>query len=236
MKKWTFQPEKVKRAIAALKKSGRKIPSIERHAGEVLKRHQWQCYASAINFTAPIEVEKCGRFNPVGGCIAVWYASDAALTAMAESYGRMVQLVQTVSYPESVLDQHYICSVDVLKEVEVIDVVALLALLHIPLDSLENEDYTFPQWLMERLYTEFGDEYDGIAYDSRHRRYKKCFAFWRKPQSNELFKDTAGGMTSLKDYKEYDAEIFPSDWRSLYISGEDMLEELLNFEITPELQ
>nr|VXZ81510.1 RES domain [Klebsiella pneumoniae] len=109
--------------------------------------------------------------------MAVWYASDSALTAAAEAYGRLFHLKGTISYPESVLSQHYMCSVDVARTVKVIDVVALCELLHIPLDSLENEDYTFPQWLMEHLYTHFGRDYDGIAYTSRHKRYKRCYAF-----------------------------------------------------------
>ncbi|MGE9627386.1 RES family NAD+ phosphorylase, partial [Escherichia coli] len=68
--------------------------------------------------------------------MAVWYASDSALTAAAEAYGRLLHLEGTISYPESVLSQHYMCSVDVMRPVKVIDVVALCELLHIPLDSL----------------------------------------------------------------------------------------------------
>jgi hypothetical protein len=72
--------------------------------------------------------------------IPIWYAADSSLTAMAESYGRLLHIQGTTSFPESVLDQHYICSVDILRFVKVIDVVGLCEVLHIPLDSLENED------------------------------------------------------------------------------------------------
>ncbi|MCA6984005.1 RES family NAD+ phosphorylase [Pectobacterium brasiliense] len=164
MIKWTFDKTVVAQGIAAQNNSGR-IPAINIQQGpDLLKRHQRKLYKSAINFSAPIEKDDCGRYNPLGGSVAVWYASDSALTAAAEAYGRLFHLKGTISYPESVLSQHYMCSVDVVRTVKVIDVVALCELLHIPLDSLENEDYTFPQWLMEHLYTHFGRDYDGIAY------------------------------------------------------------------------
>lgn len=234
MKRWIFAPEKVARDIATLKLRQRRDLDLALCANSVLKRHQWKKYASAINFTAPYEITACGRFNPPGGEIAVWYASDSALTSMAESYGRVLQLQGTIAYPEVALQSHYICSVDVLRPVKTINVVRLCELLHIPLNALESEDYAFTQWLMHHLFAEYGEEYDGIAYDSRHLRYKKCFAFWRKLTGDIPFKDTAGGMVPLLDYKEYNVELFPPGWMDLYMSGDDMLEILLNFRITPE--
>ena len=169
-----------------------------------------------------------------GGSVAVWYASDSALTAAAEAYGRLYHLKGTKSYPESVLSQHYMCSVDVMKTVKVIDVVALCELLHIPLDSLENEDYTFTQWLMEHLYTHFGRDYDGIAYTSRHKRYKRCYAFWERPGITPAFTDTPQGMAPYASYVETDKGMFPKWWHKGMMSGEEMFEELPGFEITPE--
>lgn len=237
MDKWIFEPEKVARGIDALKVQGRNELIIELEERSVVKRHQWKRYASAINFTAPQDASDCGRFNPPGGKIAVWYASDAALTGMAESYGRTLQLHGTVQYPESLMDVHVICSVEVTRRVRLIDIVKLCELLHIPLDSLESENYTFTQWLMERLHTEFGEEFDGIAYDSRHKRYKKCFAFWSQPGSGVPFKDTPNGIVTVSAYKEYDKAIFPSDMKDReYITGEEMLELILNFEVTAEPQ
>ncbi|WP_017348627.1 RES family NAD+ phosphorylase [Pantoea sp. A4] len=236
MKKWNFVPEKVAQEIAALKVTERKDTKIELSENSVLKRHQWKRYESSINFTAPQDSRDCGRYNPLGGRIAVWYASDAALTGMAESYGRVLQLHGTVQYPESLMAVHVICSVDVTKKVRVINVVRLCELLHIPLDSLESEDYNFTQWLMEHLYTFYGDKFDGIAYDSRHKRHKKCYAFWSKPGSEVPFKDTTEGIVSLAEYKEYDSSIFPPDWKDDYMSGDEMLELILNFEIMSEPQ
>lgn len=234
MTKWTFEKNIVAQGIAAKNKSGR-IPSIDIQPGSgLLKRHQRALYESAINFRAPIEENECGRYNPPGGCVAVWYASDSALTAAAEAYGRLLHLEGTISYPESVLSQHYMCSVDVMRPVKVIDVVALCELLHIPLDSLENEDYTFTQWLMEHLYTHFGRDYDGIAYTSRHKRYKRCYAFWERPDSTPAFTDTPQGMVPYASYIENDEGIFPKGWHKGTMSGEEMFEELLGFEITPE--
>lgn len=166
--------------------------------------------------------------------MAVWYASDSALTAAAEAYGRLFHLKGTISYPESVLSQHYMCSVDVIRTVKVIDIVALCELLHIPLDSLESEDYTFTQWLMEYLYTHHGNDYDGIAYTSRHKRYKHCYAFWKRPNSTPAFADTPYGMVPYASYRETDTGMFPEWWHKGVMSGEEMFEELLGFEITPE--
>lgn len=234
MNKWTFDKTVVAQGIAAQNNSGR-IPAIDIQQGPgLLKRHQRKLYKSAINFSAPIEKDDCGRYNPPGGSVAVWYASDSALTAAAEAYGRLFHLKGKISYPESVLSQHYMCSVDVARTVTVIDVVALCELLHIPLDSLENEDYTFPQWLMEHLYTHFGRDYDGIAYTSRHKRYKRCYAFWERPGSTPAFTDTPQGMWPYASYVETDEGMFPKGWYKGTMSGEEMFEELLGFEITPE--
>jgi len=234
MTKWKFDKTFVAQGIAAQQQSGR-IPAIDIQQGSgLLKRHQRKLYKSAINFSAPMGKDDCGRYNPLGGSVAVWYASDSALTAAAEAYGRLFHLKGAISYPESVLSQHYMCSVDVVRTVKVIDAVALCELLHIPLDSLENEDYTFPQWLMEHLYTHFGSDYDGIAYTSRHKRYKRCYAFWERQGSTSAFADTPQGIEPYASYLDTDEGMFPEGWHKEMISGEEMFEELLGFEITPE--
>ncbi|MDR8378958.1 RES domain-containing protein, partial [Acinetobacter baumannii] len=78
------------------------------------------------------------------------------------------------NYPEKVLHQHYMCSIDVNRTVKAIDIVGLCQLLHIPPDSVENENYTFTQWLMSYLHTHFGSDFDGISYSGRHYRCKRC--------------------------------------------------------------
>ncbi|HCC0888808.1 TPA: RES family NAD+ phosphorylase [Salmonella enterica] len=234
MNKWIFDENKVAQGILALKGTVR-FPVLTIQSGtDVLKRHQKKLYSSAINFGAPVEDEDCGRYNPLGGRIAVLYASDSSLTAAAEAYGRLLHLTGQIAYPESVLSQHYMCSIDVVRTVVVIDVVGLCQLLHIPLDSLENEDYRFTQWLMEFLHTHFGNDFDGIAYTSRHNRYKRCYAFWECPTSQPAFADTPAGMVPYASYHETDTGIFPKGWNKTSMSGEEMFEELLGFEITSE--
>ncbi|MBS0969373.1 RES family NAD+ phosphorylase [Nissabacter archeti] len=191
-------------------------------------------YESGIHYSAPVEARECGRFNPPGGQIAVLYAADASITAMAEMYGRRCQLEGSVIYPESVLDRHYLCAVETLRTVKVIDMIEILQYMHIPFSDLEGEDYRLPQWLMARLYADYGETFDGIAYDSRHRRYKKCYAFWRQPGRTIPFRDTPGGMWTLREYKEYDSAIFPSGWAESYMTGEALLEEGLNFQIASD--
>ncbi|WP_380180163.1 RES family NAD+ phosphorylase [Kalamiella sp. sgz302252] len=234
MRKWTFQSKATAKAIAELVASGQQIPELVLPEGSILKRHQWRKYQSAIHFSAPDEAEKCGRFNPPGGKIAVWYAADSALTAMAESYGRMFHLARKIAWPESALSQHYLCAVKVTREIKIIDVIRLCELLHIPLDSLENERYNLPQWLMAHLFALYQDKYAGIAYCSRHCRYLKCYAFWQTPGSAGLFSDVPQGMATISQYKEYDTNLFPPGWRQPWMAGDDMLELLLNFEIISE--
>jgi len=234
LNKWMFNENQVAQGILALKRTARIPSEMIRSGTGVLKRHQMKRYASAINFSAPVEWSKCGRYNPPGGSVSVWYASDSSLTAAAEAYGRLFHLTGTIRYPESVLWQHFMCSIDVTRTVEVIDVVSLCQRLHIPLDSLENEDYTFPQWLMAFLHTHFASDYDGIAYSGRHVRYKHCYAFWERPGMLPAFADTPGGMVPYARYQETDSGIFPAWWNKTTMSGEDMFEELLGFEITAE--
>lgn len=232
--KWIFSPTHVAQGILALKSSPR-FPTLSIPVGvDVLKRHQKKLYGSAINFAAPLARSNCGRYNPPGGKIGVRYASDSALTAAAEAYGRLLANHGPISYPESVLAQHYMCSIDVVRPVEVVDVVTLCQLLHIPLDSLENEDYTFPQWLMAFLHTHFANDLDGIAYTSRHNRYKRCYAFWERPGHQLAFADTLNGMVPYVSYLETDSGMFPQWWRKTTMSGEEMFETLLGFEITSE--
>nr|WP_318381153.1 RES family NAD+ phosphorylase [uncultured Enterobacter sp.] len=234
LKKWNFDKKAVAGGIAALKASNT-IPHCVLQCGvAVLKRHQKALYSSAIHFSAPNDVNDCGRFNPPGGKIGVWYASDSALTAAAEAYGRVLHLNGITAYPESVLTQHYMCSVDVVRTVKVIDVVSLCEMLHIPPGYLETEDYAFPQWLMEHLYFHFAKEDDGIAYTSRHKRYKRCYAFWQGPEASSAFSDTLNGMVSYAQYREADTAMFPEWWHKSTMSGEEMFEVLLGFDITPE--
>lgn len=231
MNKWNFIESHVEQGIQALVGKNR-IPELEIQKGpDVLKRHQKKLYPSAVVFGAPIKPLDCGRYNPPGGNIGVLYAADSSLTAAAEAYGRMLHQNGQINYPAAVLGQHFMCSIDVVRTVKVIDVMALCELLHIPLDSLENEDYTFTQWLMEYLYTQFGNEYDGIAYTSRHKRYKRCYAFWERPGLKAAFADTRGGMTPYASYRETDKGMFPEWWKKTTMTGEEMFEELLNFRI-----
>lgn len=233
-KKWIFNPNHVAQAILALQGSLR-FPTLAIQVGvAVLKRHQKKLYSSAINFAAPVAVSECGRYNPPGGKIGVWYASDSALTAAAEAYGRVLVNQGPISYPESVLAQHYMCSIDAVRPVKVIDVVTLCQQLHIPLDSLENEDYTFPQWLMGFLHMHFANDLDGITYTSRHNRYKRCYAFWERPGYPPAFADTLNGMVPYVSYLETDSDMFPQWWNKTTMSGEEMFETLLGFEITAE--
>lgn len=234
MIKWTFDPDALAQHIAALSLADR-IPVLTVQQGSaMLKRHQKKKYASAICFSAPVNILDCGRYNPPGGEPAVWYAADSSVTAAAEAYGRLLQLTGQIAYPESVLEQHFICAIDVLRPVTVIDLIGLCQSLHVPLDSVENEDYAFPQWLMAHLYTHFGSECDGVAYSSRHYRYRRCYAFWPSPTMPAAFQDTPGGMVPVADYKEYDRAIFPADWEAPFMSGDEILEALLNFRITAE--
>lgn len=87
---------------------------------------------------------------------------------------------------------------------------------------------------MGYLYALFQDDYDGIAYSSRHRRNKKCYAFWQRPGVTHPFRDTPNGMVTISKYKEYDPGVIPKGWPNVFISGDEMLEELLNFAITAE--
>lgn len=234
MDKWIFEEDKVTQGIVALQKVGR-IPTVTINpASAVLKRHQKKRYASAVQFSAPVLFEDCGRYNPPGGSIAVWYAADSSLTAAAEAYGRLLHLGGPVNYPEKVLHQHYMCSIDVNRTVKVIDIVGLCQLLHIPPDSVENENYTFTQWLMSFLHTHFGSDFDGISYSGRHYRYKRCYAFWEMPGKPPAFTDTPGGMVPYASFRETDTGIFPVGWHGTFMTGEEMFEELLNFRIMPE--
>jgi hypothetical protein len=41
-------------------------------------------------------------------------------------------------------------------------------------------------------------------------------------------------MVTISKYKEYDPGVIPKGWPNVFISGDEMLEELLNFAITAE--
>ena len=237
MNKWTFDQDEVAQGILALKSKGR-IPMVTLGIKEAaLKRFQHKLYASAIRFSAPTVANDGdpGRYNPPNGSVSVWYAADASITALAESLGRIYHLQGIVSYPQSALAKKYICSVDIINEVKVIDVVKLCTRLHIPLDSIENENYAFTQWLMVFLHTHFQSDADGLSYRSRHHDYKRCYAFWESKGKPCPFQDTRGGMVSVLDYKEYDSQILPKGWGFEYMSGDDMLEEILEFTILANL-
>ncbi|PQQ35065.1 hypothetical protein C6H69_02315 [Photorhabdus luminescens] len=210
-------------------------PDLEKQIREIYKTHtiptytpgdwnskRWQRkeWPSALNFNFGD-----GRYNSPDNSFRVCYMADRAVTALAESYGRLWHKEGLRFIDESEIRIARICNIRSLRKLIFIDIAKLIGMLHIPLSVMVDEDYSVTKRAMACLYELLNNEMDGICYISRHWPTDFCYAVWEKRE--DRFVDA--GMQSLVNYR--DSEYMPSTWNEPDISADELLEEVLNFKI-----
>ncbi|WP_445494095.1 RES family NAD+ phosphorylase [Photorhabdus sp. SF281] len=188
-----------------------------------LKRWQRKEWPSAINFSTGD-----GRYNAPDDTFGVCYMADKAVSALAESFGRLIHKDGRKFVEESVIKNSRMCLIRPLRPLVFVDVGKLLGMLHITLDVLVGDDYTVAQRVIACLYKLARDKFDGVCYLSRHFPSTDfCYAVWESDE--ERFEDV--GMKSLAEY--HDSEYMPSNWKYSSITAEELLEDVLRFKIVP---
>ncbi len=189
--------------------------------GGTLKRYQRKEWPSALNFS-----HGNGRYNSSTGSFGVYYMADKAVTALAESYGRLLHQGEEAFIDEQDLHTARICLIQPTRKLIFIDIAKLFGMLHITIDVVLSDDYSVTQSATECLYEMLKEEIDGICYLSRHwTTADYCYAVWEK--EGDRFVDA--GMYSLIDYK--DSEYLPEGWTESDITADELLEDVLNFKI-----
>lgn len=188
-----------------------------------LKRWQRKEWPSALNFSTGD-----GRYNAPDDSFKVCYMADRAVSALAESFGRIMHKTGKQFVEESVLTTSRMCLIHPRRQLVFVDVGQLLGMLHITLNVCTGDDYAVTQRVIACLYKLAKDKVDGVCYFSRHFTTTDfCYAVWESEE--ERFDDA--GMKSLIDYK--DSEWLPSGSKLNSITAEDLLEDVLRFKIVP---
>lgn len=197
------------------------------------KRWQGKRYASAVNYGCPTDEANMGRYNDASCRTGVCYTADYAVTALAESYGRLYQKSDTKFYIGSDdLDNAHICTVKTTRETRTIDMGKLQACLHLTSDKLTGDDQTLTRELVNWAANLPNSPYDGVTYRSRHHGGSgTCTAYWNVGGRGDPLETV--NMLAVRQYTDREPECFPQGWTEDDIDGEEILTETLHFEITP---
>jgi len=188
-----------------------------------LKRWQREKWPSALYFSTGD-----GRYNAPDDSFKVCYMADRVVSALAESFGRIMHKNGNQFVEESVLFTSQICLIRPRRKLAFVDVGQLLGMLHITLDVCTGDDYAVTQRVIACLYKLAKEKVEGVCYFSRHFSTTDfCYAVWESEE--ERFDDA--GMQNLINYQ--DSEWLPSGSKLTSISAEDLLEDVLRFKIVP---
>jgi hypothetical protein len=186
-----------------------------------LKRWQRKEWSSALNFS-----NGDGRYNAPDNSFGVCYMADRVVSALAESFGRLMHRDGHQFVDEKELKNSRICLIRPLRKLVFVDVGQLLGMIHIPLSVSVGDDYGVTRRVIGCLYKLAKDKLDGVCYFSRHFTTADfCYAIWESEEKR--FEDA--GMINLDKYQ--DAEWIPSNWKHDSISAEELLEEVLRFKV-----
>lgn len=187
-------------------------------------------YAKANKFNQP---ETLGRYNDPLGEKKVWYGADKPSGALAETFGRLRSNddlgSRKVFIAKSDIDNKDMCEVNPLRTIKVLDLGANLSKLTLTADQIEGPSYALTNAIVKVVSRLSGSPIDGIAYESRHHKDGgKCFALWIEGDQSPIVSD--GKIQNLSKFK-YSGEL-PDGWSYPNIDAEEMLTEVLGFEVT----
>jgi RES domain. len=194
--------------------------------GTQFKRCQPQRYDSGIHYGKPTEAE-AGRFNDPTSNIGVCYVAEYAITALGETYGRQNQrekeLGQNYTISRSSLEKACMCTLRAKRDLVIVDLGKLMAMLHITIDQVSSPDYSVTHQLVAYLANK--TSFDGISFRSRHFDHGYCIALFER--NDEQLEDVS--MDSMSSYA--DSEYLPQGWEEEDIDVEEMLTDLLNIAV-----
>jgi hypothetical protein len=188
-------------------------------------------YKEGFFFGAP-DISQLGRYNDPNMNLEVCYVADTAATALAEVYGRRQN--RNIEDPESFhidsceLDSKSITKVEATKDLKLLNMGKLLTKLGKTTDQISNVDYQLPQEIVKYFSESDNRTFDGIAYRSRHFDDGSfCYALWNSDNEPNVLKTKS--ITSIEEYKSMVDS--PDDWEYEDISGEEILTDVLGFQV-----
>ena len=212
-----------------------KVPVLVR---EIIEQKRWQGspQKTAVYYGCPTHEEDMGRYNDASGRTGVCYTADFAVTACAESYGRLYHKSDTKFHIGSdELDKAHICTVRTTRKTNTIDMGKLQACLHLTSDKLTGDDQTITREIVNWAANLPCSPYDGVTYRSRHHGGNgTCTAFWNVGGRGDPLETV--NMVAVSNYKDRNPECFPQGWEEDDIDGEEILTEALHCDITPNNQ
>ena len=191
-------------------------------------------YNEGFHFGTP-DKSKLGRYNDPNENLAVCYVADTAATALAEVYGRRktrnIDDLESFHVDSRELSSKSVTTVEATKDLKLLNVGKLLTKLGKTTDQLSSGDYQFPQEVVRYFSESEERQFDGIAYRSRHHDDGSfCYALWKS--TSELNTLKTKSIVTIDDYISVDD--FPDGWKHENISGEEILTDVLGFEVVSE--
>ncbi len=211
------------------------IPIISRQAGTLQIRWQAQAYSTAVFYNKEIIPEKMGRYADPTGMTGICYTSDYAVTAIAESYGRIYQRRPDdfLIGSDDLINAH-ICRLITQRQTVTIDMVKLQGMLRITANQTMGNNTYITQAITDWAANTPGLLYDGITYSSRHYGVGTCTAYWvRKEATDPLI---TLDMTTLANYIDKDTNNFPPKWKYPDIKATEILTEVFGYTLVPNIK
>ncbi|WP_369988701.1 RES family NAD+ phosphorylase [Pseudomonas xanthosomatis] len=221
----------LKQRIIELNAAG-KLPDFTLAANRTLYRVQNKLYTTANPFNVPHQLKDLGRYNDPLFEMGVWFGAALPTGALAEILGRertgKAFASRTYLNWEKDLASRYMCEVETLHELKLLDIRRLLTRLGLTADEICGASYGLTQHIVEVVSRLPGRPFAGIAYESRHNPDGSfCYALWKA--SGEPAPLSEGKIETFGNYICTGAI---ADSFEGFITLEEMLTELLGYEIT----
>jgi hypothetical protein len=214
-----------------------RYPTVTITEGAVCYRVQNTCnqkgvaYREGFHFWSPTIY--LGRYNDPNGRLAVCYVATKPTSALAEVFGRRHQRV--LKKPElfhigsSDLHHFSMATNTVTKTLKLLDIGGLLSKLGMTTDKIATVDYKITQEII-RFFSDLNDcPIDGIAYRSRHHDDGSyCYALWQAEVNGSTVLNTESIVKLANFVSNTD---FPSWWSYDAIDAEEMLTDILGYEV-----
>lgn len=206
-----------------------RVPSDIREAGTQQMRWQWDEYPSGVHYGS----ELLGRYNDPTGRTGICYTADNAVTAIAESLGRVYQRDQEgFTLGMSDLHKAQMYTLETTRDTRTINMTKLLGMLHITADQAMGDQQDITQAITDWAANTPGLQYDGISYSSRHYGVGMCTAFWKHEGEESPLADVT--HSSVYSHVDSNPDNFPQNWPEKNIDGLEIVMETLQFDVSAD--
>lgn len=176
-----------------------------------------------------------GRYNDPQMVLRVCYVADKPTSALAEVFGRRgkrnIELPTSFFIGSNELVNFSMATNSVTKSLNLLNIGALLPHLGKRIDELSGDCYRLTQDIVGFFSQNKQYAIDGIAYRSRHLDDGTyCYAMWARDEEDKWLK-----TISIETLRSFECELeLPELWSGKTIDGEEILTDILGFEIVDD--